>query len=192
MNGRLLLLLLLLGVVGIIAATVVFYFVGEKRDAGEIWGRNAFAISLGLVFSAFVVYFAVFSIQWLNHVQRDSVVLDAFSTPIPEVSETMNLDATAVPIQTAEPGTVVTPSPTPVRETGLNYGWELDLEATNDYVFVMSDSNLYDGPGSENSIVGAVSSGATLLRIGTIDGWSLVEYAGNRCFISNEALIVNE
>ncbi len=190
--GKVLLLVLLIAVALIIAVTVVCAVLGSRRGQMEKWIRNGFTAALGVVFISGVVTAAVLSIRALNDLEG-SQTLSAYETPKSQTEVSRVTNQTARPVYTPPPGTIITPTPQPEVIVGVNYGAEYDLTDCNDYVYVLEDSTLYDGPGTNNEAVGSVSGGATVNRKGyTASGWSLVDYGGNYCFIETDVLIVNE
>lgn len=190
--GKVLLLVLLIAVAFIIAVTVVCAVLGSRRGQMEKWVRNGFTAALGLVFISGVVVAAALSIRALHDLDG-SLTLSAYETPKPAAEYRRDTEQTARPVYTPPPGTIITPTPKPETIVGVNYGADYELTDCNDYVYVMEDATLYDGPGTDNKAVGSVSGGATINRKGyTGDGWSLVDYGGNYCFIETDVLIVNE
>ena len=190
--GKVLLLALLIAVAVVIAATVVCAVLGSRRGQMEKWVRNGFTAALGVVFIAGVITAAALSIRALHNLDG-AQTLSAYETPKGQAVSQGLSNQTARPVYTPPPGTIITPTPKPEVIVGVNYGAEYELTDCNDYVYVLEAATLYDGPGTDNEEVGSVSSGATINRRGyTADGWSLVDYGGNYCFIETDVLIVNE
>lgn len=190
--GKVLLLALLIAVAAIVAVTAVCAVLGSRRGQMEKWIRNGFTAALGVVFISGVIAAAVFSVRALNNLDG-AMTISAYETPKAAAEVRRVTNQTARPVHTPPPGTIITPTPKPEVIVGVNYGAEYEMTECNDYVFVMEDATLYDGPGADNEAVGSVSGGATINRRGyTANGWSLVDYGGNYCFIETDLLIVNE
>lgn len=188
--GKLLLVvLLILLLVGAVA--VAFVLLGSRRGEAEKQVFETFTKVVGAVFILVVLIAAGVGIHALGRISRSETAV-VFSTPNYNSSNQEQSHYTPRPVSTVAPGTIITPSPRPDTSVTVNFGSEYDLTDISDYVYVMQDSQLYDGPGTDYDSVGSVSAGATLARKGYTEGWSLVDYGGTFCFIPSSVLIVNE
>ena len=190
---KLLLLLVLLAVVLVLGVTALCAVLGRARGKSVQWARLGLTVSAGVVVITAVLVLAVSAIRALNHLQPvGPVTAEVMATPSVSFDATGERVQELVPYTTPVPGTIIRQTPEPERITGVNYGADFELTNCNDYVYLMEDTSVYTGPGIAFDVIGSMTAGATVKRIGYNDKWSLIDYYNNYAFVPNDILMITE
>ncbi len=190
---KLLLLLILLAVVLVLGVAALCAVLGRPRGKSVQWARMGLTVSSGIVVITAVLVLSVSAIRALNHIRPlEASISDVMATPSASFDATGERVQEVVPYTTPEPGTIIRQTPEPERVTGVNYGADFALTSCNDYVYLMEGTSVYTGPGTIYDVIGSMTAGATVKRIGYNDSWSLIDYYNNYAFVPNDILMITE
>lgn len=190
---KLLLLLILLAVVLVLGVAALCAVLGRPRGKSVQWARLGLTVSSGVVVIAAVLVLSVSAIRALNHIRpSEATISDVMATPSASFDATGERVQEVVPYTTPVPGTIIRQTPVPERITGVNYGADFALTSCNDYVYLMEDTSVYTGPGIAFDVIGSMTAGATVKRIGYNDNWSLIDYYNNYAFVKTDILMITE